>query len=701
MLNTPSICEDRVTTSHRAKLAYIYVRQSTAGQVRQHQESTELQYRLVDRAILFGWPKERVEVIDDDLGKSGASSDGRYGFQRLIGEIGLGKAGLVLSLDASRLARNNRDWHQLLELCSLFGVLIADGERLYDPCTYHDRLLLGLSGIMSEAELHQIKVRLHQGERQKAARGELRMPLPAGLCHGRDGRVVLNPDEEVQARLLILFGKFRELRSAKAVMRYLQQAGLRLPVRPLRGPAPHEVVWRPADNARVLDVLKNPAYSGTYVYGRRRRDPISRRSGARHGRTVAVAPQDWPICLKDAYPGYISWEEFMANQRRLADNLGRYAANRPGVPRKGNALLQGIVVCGRCGRHMYLRYSGPHGDYPVYHCSADQQREGGPRCQEVRALGVDGEVERLALASLAPDRIAMAVAAVGELEEETRLLERQWSLKRERTRYEAERARRQYDAVEPENRIVARSLERAWEERLRQVEQVEAEYAGWRREQPVALTDANRAQILSLGEDLPRLWNAATTTVAERKQILRLLLKEVALDQRRERGQVWIRIVWQTGAISEHRIRRHVQAYTDYADLDRLEARIRTLNAAQKTDGEIATLLTADGFVSARGRAFSGGEIHLLRKRWHIATVKINGTDANPRRWPDGTYSVQGAAEALGITPQTVFDWLQKGRLIGRQLKNGMPWQIVLSDQQVTDLKAQVRRTTRSRKEAP
>jgi DNA invertase Pin-like site-specific DNA recombinase len=358
MLNTPSICEDRVTTSHRAKLAYIYVRQSTAGQVRQHQESTELQYRLVDRAILFGWPKERVEVIDDDLGKSGASSDGRYGFQRLIGEIGLGKAGLVLSLDASRLARNNRDWHQLLELCSLFGVLIADGERLYDPCTYHDRLLLGLSGIMSEAELHQIKVRLHQGERQKAARGELRMPLPAGLCRGRDGRVVLNPDEEVQARLLILFGKFRELRSAKAVMRYLQQAGLRLPVRPLRGPAPHEVVWRPADNARVLDVLKNPAYSGTYVYGRRRRDPIGRRSGARHGRTVAVAPQDWPICLKDAYPGYISWEEFMANQRRLADNLGRYAANRPGVPRKGNALLQGIVVCGRCGRHMYLGTPG-------------------------------------------------------------------------------------------------------------------------------------------------------------------------------------------------------------------------------------------------------------------------------------------------------------------------------------------------------
>jgi DNA invertase Pin-like site-specific DNA recombinase len=224
MLNTLASPEDRVTTAHRAKLAYIYVRQSTAGQVRQHQESTELQYRLVDRAILFGWPKERVEVIDDDLGKSGASSEGRGGFQRLIAEIGLGKAGLVLSLDASRLARNNHDWHRLLELCSLFGVLIADGERMYDPCAYHDRLLLGLSGIMSEAELHQIKVRLHQGERQKAARGELRLPLPAGLAYAGDGPVVRNPDEEVQARLLLLFAKFGELRSARSVMRYFQRS---------------------------------------------------------------------------------------------------------------------------------------------------------------------------------------------------------------------------------------------------------------------------------------------------------------------------------------------------------------------------------------------------------------------------------------------------------------------------------------------
>src|SRR5205085_1840415 len=470
------------------------------------------------------------------FGKSGTSSEGRGGFQRLIAEIGLGRAGLVLSLDASRLARNNHDWHRVIELCSLFGVLIADGERLYDPCAYHDRLLLGLSGIMSEAELHEIKVRLHQGERQKAARGELRLPLPAGFTYARDGRVVRNPDEEVQARLLLLFAKFGELRSARSVMRYLHRSGLQLPVRPLRGPAPHEVVWQPASSARVLQVLKNPAYAGAYVYGRRCRTPLGRHPGARSAATQAVALQDWPVCLKDAYPGYIGWEEFMANQRRLADNLNRYERDRPGVPRKGQALLQGIVVCGRCGRRMGLRYSGPGGNYPVYQCTADRQQHGGSRCQEIRALPIDAAVESLALAALAPDRLALVVAA-------------------------------------------------------------------W-------------------GEDLPQLWNATTTTAAERKEILRLLIKEVVLDQHRERGRVWIRMVWQTGATSEHSIRREVRAYTDYADLDHLAARLRALVADRKMDGEIAAILNAEGLLSARGRQFSGGEIHLLRKRWGIATVK-------------------------------------------------------------------------------
>jgi DNA invertase Pin-like site-specific DNA recombinase len=678
----------------------VYVRQSSPGQVRHHQESTELQYRLVERAALFGWPRERVHVIDDDLGKSGTSSRDRHGFQTLIAEVGLGKAGLVMSLDASRLARNNRDWHQLLELCSLFGVLIADGERLYDPGAYHDRLLLGLSGIMSEAELHQIKIRLHQGERQKAARGELRLPLPVGLIHNRDGSVTFNPDEEVQERLRLVFAKFRELRSAKAVMRYLRRGHLLLPVRPLHGPAPHDVVWRVADSARVIHILKNPAYAGAYVYGRRRPDPLRRQPGSERIGTVAVAPEDWAICLKDAHPAYLDWDEFMANRRQLADNVGHYDAGRPGAPRKGNALLQGIVSCGRCGRRMCLRYSGPNGDYPVYACVADSSSEGRPRCQEVRALAVDADVERLILAALAPDRIALAVAALSEIEEETRAMERQWSLKRERARFDAERARRQYDAVEPENRLVARSLERAWEERLRRADQIEQDYDAWRREQAVSISHTDQQEILALGEDLPRLWHAATTGSADRKQIVRLVIKEVTLDQKRRRGYVWIRVIWQTGAASEHWLQRCVQSYAQHADQNRIRQRIVELNGLRKMDGEIAAILNEEALRTAHGPTFSGGMVHCLRKRWRIPTVKINGKEANPPQWPDGTYSVQGAAAAIGITPQVIFDWLRRGWLTGKQLATGMPWQIALSPEQAVELRARVRRTTRSKREA-
>ena len=700
MLTSTLSTDERITTAHRAKLAYVYIRQSSPGQVRHHQESTALQYRLAERAALFGWPRERVHVIDDDLGKSGTSSRDRQGFQTLIAEVGLGKAGLVMSLDASRLARNNRDWHQLLELCSLFGVLIADGERLYDPAAYHDRLLLGLSGIMSEAELHQIKIRLHQGERQKAARGELRLPLPAGLIHNRDGSVTFNPDEEVQERLRMVFAKFRELRSAKAVMRYLRRGNLLLPVRPLHGPAPHDVVWQPANSARVTQILKNPAYAGAYVYGRRRPDPLRRQPGSDRIGTVAVAPEDWSICLKDAHPAYLDWDEFMANRRQLADNLGRYDAGRPGAPRKGSALLQGIVSCGRCARRMCLRYSGPNGDYPVYVCVADNSSEGRPRCQEVRALAVDAEVERLILTALTPDRIALAVAALGEIEQETRAMERQWSLKRERARYDAERARRQYDTVEPENRLVARSLERAWEERLRRADQIEQEYNAWRREQAVSISESDRQEILALGEDLPRLWHAASTRSADRKYIVRLVIKEVTLDQKRRRGYVWIRVIWQTGAASEHWLQRCVQSYAQHADQDRLRQRIAELNGLQKMDGEIAAILNQEALRTAHGPPFSGNMIHCLRKRWRMPTVKINGKTANPPQWPDGSYSVQGAAAAIGITPQVIFDWLRRGWLTGRQLAKGMPWQISLSPEQALELRARVRRTTRSKREA-
>jgi len=356
-----------ISTEQLARYACVYVRQSTPGQVVRHGESTELPYALVDRAVALGWPRDRIHLIDDDLGHS-AAAQGRTGFEHLITEISLAHVGIVLSLDASRLARNSSDWHRRVELCALFGTLIADGERVYDPRTYHDRLLLGLSGIMSEAELHQLKLRLHAGARHKAERGQLRLPLPVGLVRLPDGTVSLDPDAEIQARIRLVFRTFADLGSARAVLRYLQQAGLPLPVRRRQGPEPHPVVWEPARHSRILSMLKNPAYAGAYVYGRSRVDPSRRRAGQPHSGTVHRPLGEWPVCLHDAHPAYITWAEFLHNQAQLRDNQSRYYQAQPGAPRNGAALLQGIVRCGRCGGWMYLSYQGQRGAYPVYRC---------------------------------------------------------------------------------------------------------------------------------------------------------------------------------------------------------------------------------------------------------------------------------------------------------------------------------------------
>src|SRR3954465_6095522 len=317
----------------------------------------------------------------------------------------------------------------------------------------------------------------------------------------------------------------------------------------------------PDDEQSSCPVLRGPG-SGNgarlpdFVYGRRRPDPSRRRPGSIRIATTKVAVAEWEVCLQAAHPGYIGWEEFMANQKRLADNVNRYEAGHSGVARQGSALLQGIAMCGRCGRRMSLRYTGPNGDYPVYCCRADCDHSGGPLCQEERALPVDALTERLLLEAPPPDRIAMAIAALGQIEEEARQLDKQWALRRERARYEAERARRQYDAVEPENRLVAGSLERTWEERLRAAEAIEQEDARWRRDEPLVLSQADHAALQVLGEDLPRVWHAATPTAAERKRILRFIVHEVVLDQKRAPGQVWLKILWQTGAASEHRLQR-------------------------------------------------------------------------------------------------------------------------------------------------
>jgi DNA invertase Pin-like site-specific DNA recombinase len=686
-------------------MAYVYIRQSSLMQVTRHAESTELQYSLVERAVQLGWPRERVELIDEDLGKSGAQAEARGGFQRLLAEISLARVGLVLSFDASRLARNNRDWYQLLEVCSMFGALIADGERLYDPRLYHDRLLLGLSGMMSEAELHQLKQRMQAGARHKAERGELRQGLPVGLARGPAGEVTLNPDEEVQARIRLVFEKFREIRSAGGVMRYLRAAHLPLPACPRVGPAPYEVVWQPARTSAILDLLHNPAYAGAYVYGRKQLDPARRTPAHPSGGRMLQPFDKWEICLHNRYPAYIAWEEFVANQARLRANSLRYREERPGVARKGHALLQGIVRCGRCGALFHLHYSGPQGEFPEYRCSADQSQFGGTDCQRVRALALDRQVEQRFLQALQPDQITLALAALAQLEQEEQAESKQWELRLERARYQTKRAERQYQAVEPENRLVARSLEKQWEEQLRAVETVEKAYHAWKSSRFGTFTQADREAIVALGSDLPALWQAATTTDTERKQMLRLVIREVIVDSKRVEGQVWVQINWQTGAQEWFWYQRRVSSYAVFTGTQALEQRVRELNAAGMMDAQIAATLEREGYQTpGLVHPITSKIVCHLRARWKIPTVKLNNNQQNPAQWEDGSYSVEGAAAKLDVSQDTIFTWLKTGRLNGEHLGRSMPWKIYLTEEDERRLhewlRCQGQRTRRSKREA-
>jgi DNA invertase Pin-like site-specific DNA recombinase len=690
--------DPKVCRSHVAKLAYVYVRQSSVGQVSRHQESTDVQYRLAERAVRLGWSESQVKIIDEDLGKSGSSSIGRSGFQHLIGEIGLGRVGLVVSFDASRLARNNYDWYRLLELCGIFGSLIADSERVYDPNLFTDRMLLGLTGMMSEAELHQIKRRMRAGALNKARRAELHLPIPVGLARLPDGQVILNPDEEVRARIRLIFEKFTELGTARKVRNYLLQNHLLLPSRPLRGPAPHETFWEPARSSVVLAVLRNPAYAGAYVYGCHTRDP-TRHSPEHPYSGVVTRPIDqWPITVHNMYPAYISWEQYLANRRQLTNNRFDHRRNFPGAPRKGKALLQGIVRCARCAALMNLGYSGPHGEYPVYRCEHANSEYGGPRCQEVRGLGLDREVERLFLQALQPDQIELALAALQELETEYAALTRQRELHLQRLEYEAQRARRQYEAVEPENRLVARTLETSWEEKLRELQKATEEHTRWLKGQRLELTGEDREDILKLGHDLAGVWNADSTTDAERKQMLRLIIEHVIVDQKRESGKVWLKIAWRTGAVSEHWYNRNVRSLSEHEFCEGITACIRELHSHGKLDDEIACELNRRGFHGAKGAAFTSKTVWILRTRLGLPSVNPNGP--LPNQGEDGTYSVAGAAEAVGVYPGTIYTWLKSGRIHGEQPRKGTIWRIHLTPPDIAELQKHLARARRSRREA-
>jgi DNA invertase Pin-like site-specific DNA recombinase len=521
------MAELKITTQHLERDAYLYVRQSTARQVLENTESTQRQYALRDRAVALGWPLERIHVLDCDLGKSGSQSAGRDGFQKLVGEVALGKAGLVMGLEVSRLARNSADWHRLIELCSLAGALILDEDGIYDPANFNDRLLLGLKGTMSEAELHFLKARMRGGMLNKARRGELQMRPPIGLVYHDDGVLVLDPDSEVQAAMRLVFETFERTGSAMQTAKLFREQGLCFPRRIRKGIDKGDLHWVVAGHSRILQVLHNPRYGGAFVYGRVR---CRRLPDGKHS-TTKVPRSQWQFVIPDVHVGYINWQQFEANQKRLADNaLGFGGARKAGPAREGPALLQGRVLCGVCGERMSIHYSLSYQQVvPTYVCQQASVKRAEKVCQRVPGSVVDRAISNLLLELMQPMTLQVALAVQQEVE--ARVNESQ-ALRRkhvERAQYEAELARRRYMQVDPENRLVADSLEAEWNSKLRILAEAQQQYDEQNQKQRLLVDAQTSEQVLSLAADFPRVWNDPEVEPRERKRIVRLLIEDVTL----------------------------------------------------------------------------------------------------------------------------------------------------------------------------
>jgi DNA invertase Pin-like site-specific DNA recombinase len=689
MLTTPLPLKLR--PDHLARQAIVYVRQSSLAQVRDHTASTARQYDLVQRAQGLGWAAEQITVIDQDQGRSGTSAAGRDGFQGLVATVGLGQAGAVLSLEASRLARASSDWYRLLELCALTDTLVIDEDGIYDPGQYNDRLLLGFKGTMSEAELHWLRARLLGGKLEKAQQGTLRLKLPTGLVYDPAGQIVLDPDEAVQAAIRLVLDLFADSRSALAVVHHFARHHLRIPTRHWGGSRDGELDWEPLRHSRVLSLLHNPAYAGAYVYGRTRtRLRLLPGEAPRiTGQTRQVALADWPIVRRDVHPSYISWEQFLHNQQQLDDNRTFRPEERRGAVREGAALLQGIVLCGRCGRRMAVRYLAD-GRVPCYACAAVHVRQAGPTCQSIRGDGVDAAVAQRFLEAIQPAQLAVSLAALDEVEARARQIDRQWQLRLERARYEAELARRRYLAVEPEHRLVARSLERDWNAKLAEGERLEREYATLPSPTARLVSPDERRRILTLAQDLPAIWHAPTTTPAERKQLLRCLIKDVTLTKQATTIHLGIR--WQTEAVTTVEIPRPPRAPDQRRTDPAVIQRLREL-APYQTDRQIAVLLNDAGLVPGLRGRFTASKVQWLRYRHGIPSGCPEGPLACPSgQRGDGRYSAKAAADRLNVTGSTIAAWCAAGRLDGVQTVAHGPWWVQLTPDVIAALGKPVRR---------
>lgn len=663
----------KIKPTHFQRSAFIYVRQSSAAQVEHNRESTDRQYALADRAVELGWSREQVTVVDEDLGLSGASADKRSGFARLIAAVAMGLVGIVLGLEVSRLARNNSDWYHLLDLCAMTDTLIGDGDGLYHPAWFNDRLLLGLKGTMSEAELHIIRARLEGGIRNKAARGELRRGLPTGFVWGEeDGQVLFHPNEAVTAAIRCVFERFAELGSVRRVWLWLRSEGLSFPAQYNYG---KEIRWGAPTYTGIHNILTSPVYAGAYVYGKTRHDRVLDEQGKIKKRRRKLPQSQWAVLIQGHHEGFIDWATYEANQARIGTNIRPRAHQPEGAVREGAALLQGIATCGHCGRKLRTQYPGRNAR-PGYYCAGKNIVNGrGVHCLNIGGVQIDQAVSDALLEALKPAAFEATLQATQDLESDHEAALTQWRLAVERARYEAQRAERRYRAVDAENRLVARGLEAEWELRLSELDQAQAELLRKSKLQPVKLSVEDYQRIRALGADLQRVWSASTTTDRDKKELLRTLLEEVTITLYREEFRAHLTLRWTGGMITEidvHLARLNpARIRTDEDTID-LVRRLSTLYP----DGVIAGILNRQDRKTVRGERFSANQVGSLRRYRHIARF-----DPSTAPLEGDLVTIAKAAEILMVAPSTIHRWLAEGIIAGEQITPGAPWQIRITDE--------------------
>ena len=647
----------------------MYVRQSTLAQVMEHGESTERQYALRERALALGWTEGTIEVIDEDLGRSGSTTDGRTGFARMIDGIARGEFGAIFAIEVSRLARSSLDWQRLLSLCAVAEVVVGDEQAVYDPANGDDKLLLDIKGTMSEAELRWLGLRLHGALQSKARRGELRLTPPTRYVWGGE-RFELDPDESVQAAVRLVFERFRVEPSAYAVARWANEQRIEIPARRnQRGGS--ELVWNDATPRRITEILKNPAYTGTYVYGRRPTRKVLIDGEIRQRRAAGRDPEQWSVRIDGAHPAYIDREEYSRNLQKLEDNVSR--PDTPGAPRNGGALLAGLLLCGECGYRLTTSYAT--GGLHYYSCSGRPPL--GRPCKTYPGRALDRAVEELFLDTMVPDELDLSLAVERDVDARAQALEHQWKLRQERVEYEARRAERRYKAVDPDNRVVARTLEGEWEQCLRALEQVRNDYERARREHHVVLTEGDRAAIRALARDLPAVWNSPTTTVVEKKAMFRLVIEVVSLRAVEVPDRETVAdVAWKSGAVTTLHVPRPTNAALLRTD-DATVTRLRELAVEALHDRDIAGVLDAEGFRTATGLRWTVIAVRNIRKSYGIERRAPSLPTARPLpdRRDDESWSVRGAAGHFGVTVDVVRRWLRKGLVkTSRERTRGPLW---------------------------